>query len=90
MPEGRIIQEMNIEDIPSIRRNPVIADIFAQLGYMERKGSGITFPNIIQVWEEGHSGIEIDYKKGDTQGDTQDIPQGNDLDKWIEYRFIIP
>lgn len=41
MPEGRIIQEMNIEDIPSIRRNPVIADIFAQLGYMERKGSGM-------------------------------------------------
>ena len=41
MPEGRLIQEMNIEDIPSVRRNPVIADIFAQLGYMERKGSGM-------------------------------------------------
>ena len=41
MPEGRIIQEMNLEDIPSIRRNPIIADIFAQLGYMERKGSGM-------------------------------------------------
>lgn len=32
---------MNIDCIPSIRRNPVIADIFAQLGYMERKGSGM-------------------------------------------------
>ena len=32
---------MNLEDIPSVRRNPVIADIFAQLGYMERKGSGM-------------------------------------------------
>ena len=41
MPEGRIIQEMNLADIPSVRRNPVIADIFAQLGYMERKGSGM-------------------------------------------------
>ena len=41
MPEGHIIQNMNIECIPSIRRNPVIADIFAQLGYMERKGSGL-------------------------------------------------
>ena len=41
MPEGRIIQEMNIDEIPSIRRNPVIADVFAQLGYMERKGSGM-------------------------------------------------
>lgn len=41
MPEGHIIQDMNIDCIPSIRRNPVIADIFAQLGYMERKGSGM-------------------------------------------------
>lgn len=41
MPEGRIIQEMNFADIPSVRRNPVIADIFSQLGYMERKGSGM-------------------------------------------------
>ena len=41
MPEGHIIQDTNIDCIPSIRRNPVIADIFAQLGYMERKGSGM-------------------------------------------------
>ena len=41
MPEGRIIQDMNLEDIPSVRRNPVIADIFTQLGFMERKGSGM-------------------------------------------------
>ena len=32
---------MDLEDIPSVRCNPVIADIFAQLGYMERKGSGM-------------------------------------------------
>lgn len=32
---------LDTEDIPSVRRNPVIADIFAQLGYMERKGSGM-------------------------------------------------
>lgn len=41
MPEGRLIQNMDLNDIPSIRRNPVIADIFTQLGYMERKGSGM-------------------------------------------------
>lgn len=41
MPDGHIIQDMSIDSIPSIRRNPVIADIFAQLGYMERKGSGM-------------------------------------------------
>ena len=32
---------MNLEDIPTVRHNPVIADIFAQLGYMERKGLGM-------------------------------------------------
>ncbi|MFR2169532.1 MAG: ATP-binding protein [Anaerostipes hadrus] len=26
--------------VPSTRRNPVLADIFNRLGYMERKGSG--------------------------------------------------
>lgn len=31
---------MNLDDVPSVRRNPVVADIFTQLGYMERKGSG--------------------------------------------------
>lgn len=41
MPEGRIVQEMNLDDIPSVRRNPIIADVFSQLGYMERKGSGL-------------------------------------------------
>ena len=32
---------LDTEDSPSVRRNPVIAGIFAQLGYMERKGSGM-------------------------------------------------
>ncbi len=48
MPEERLIQTMNLEDIPSVRRNPVIADIFAQLGYMERKGSGMGAKSSIQ------------------------------------------
>ncbi len=41
MPEGRLIQDMDLSDIPSVRRNPVVADIFTQLGFMERKGSGM-------------------------------------------------
>ena len=41
MPEGRLIQNMDLSDIPSVRRNPIVADIFTQLGYMERKGSGM-------------------------------------------------
>lgn len=30
-----------IDTIPSTRRNPVLADIFGRLGYMERQGSGL-------------------------------------------------
>ena len=41
MPDGTQIQGRNIETIPSTRRNPVLADIFSRLGYMERQGSGL-------------------------------------------------
>ena len=41
MPDGTFIQNCDIETIPSTRRNPVLADIFARLGYMERQGSGL-------------------------------------------------
>mgnify|MGYP000877574259 FL=1 len=41
MPDGTVIQDRNIQAIPSMHRNPVIADIFARLGYMERSGSGL-------------------------------------------------
>ncbi len=41
MPDGTNIQERDIDMIPSVRRNPVLADIFSRLGYMERQGSGL-------------------------------------------------
>ena len=40
MPEGSNIQERDPVTVPSTRRNPVLADVFNRLGYMERKGSG--------------------------------------------------
>jgi predicted HTH transcriptional regulator len=42
MPDGTQIQERAIADIPSTRRNPILADVFARLGYMERQGSGLS------------------------------------------------
>lgn len=42
MPDGTFIQDRNIKGVPSVRRNPVLADIFARLGYMERSGSGLS------------------------------------------------
>ena len=40
MPDGSIIQDRDPLTVPSTRRNPVLADVFNRLGYMERKGSG--------------------------------------------------
>ena len=49
MPDGSIIQDRDPLTVPSTRRNPVLADIFNRLGYMERKGSG--FGKIIGGYE---------------------------------------
>lgn len=49
MPDGSYIQERDPLTVPSTRRNPVLADIFNRLGYMERKGSG--FGKIIGGYE---------------------------------------
>lgn len=57
MPDGTRIQERNIDSIPSTRRNPVLADIFGRLGYMERQGSGLSkirdaYRNAVNYTEE--------------------------------------
>jgi len=41
MPDGKRIQDLNIDDVPSIRRNPIICDLFSRLKLMERRGSGL-------------------------------------------------
>ncbi len=40
MPDGSMIQDRDPLTVPSTRRNPVLADVFNRLGYMEHKGSG--------------------------------------------------
>ena len=49
MPDGSLIQERDPLSVPSTRRNPVLADVFNRLGYMERKGSG--FEKIVSGYE---------------------------------------
>ena len=39
--EGKPIQDCNINTVGSVRRNPVIADLFHRMKYMERRGSGL-------------------------------------------------
>ena len=39
--EGGAIQNKDIDEVTSARRNPVIADLFHRMRYMERRGSGL-------------------------------------------------
>ena len=91
MPDGTVIQDRDPLTVPSTRRNPLVADVFERLGYMERRGSG--FGKIICSYE-----FQANYQEekkpyfrsdrtqftvilpnlnyGGTQGGTQDVPQG--------------
>lgn len=40
--DGSLIQNLEIKNIPSMRRNIVIADVFSRLHYMDRRGSGLS------------------------------------------------
>lgn len=42
MYNGMLIQNLDIADVSSERRNPVLANVMAQLNYMEKRGSGLT------------------------------------------------
>ena len=53
MADGTRVQERDISNISSTRRNPVLADIFGRLGYMERQGSG--FKKITEAYYAAHN-----------------------------------
>ena len=38
MMDGLLVQDLNTDTVPSKRRNPVIADVFSRMNYMERRG----------------------------------------------------
>lgn len=44
------IQEIDILHVPSLRRNPIISDVFHRLKFMERRGSGLK--KIIKEYDE--------------------------------------
>lgn len=46
---GKKIQELDLWNIPSERRNPVLADLFQRMRLMERRGSGIK--KILEIYE---------------------------------------
>lgn len=47
--DGTRVQDADLMNIPSKRRNPIIADIFNRLKYMDRRGSG--FKKIIEDYK---------------------------------------
>ena len=51
--DGINVQDRDIMTIPSRRRNPIIADVFSRLIYMERRGSG--FKKIIEDYQFQHN-----------------------------------
>lgn len=54
--DGINIQDRDIMTVPSQRRNPIIADVFTRLIYMERRGSG--FKKIIEDYQFQHNYTE--------------------------------
>ena len=42
MYNGMLIQDLDIADVSSERRNPILANVMAQLDYMEKRGSDLT------------------------------------------------
>ena len=53
--DGDSIKDMDVMNMASRRRNPVLADIFSRLKYMERRGSG--FKKIVSAYK-GHDGMQ--------------------------------
>lgn len=49
MLDGCRVQDLDLRNVSSRRRNPIIADIFNRLKYMERRGSG--FKKILDSYE---------------------------------------
>ena len=56
MYDGTFVQDLNPLNVSSIRRNPIIADVFARMDLMERRGSGLR--KIIEAYE-----AEENYKE---------------------------
>ena len=61
--DGSFIQEQNIMEISSLRRNPIIADLFNRVHLMERRGSGLkkiisSYQNAINYTREK----EVEFK----------------------------
>ena len=91
MPDGSAVQDLDWRSVASDRRNPTLADMFAQMDYMGRKGSGLGLmldayakevPNPRQLEPKFYSSsgsfhvVLPNLNFNVTQGVTQDDTQG--------------
>lgn len=57
MYDGTFIQDLDPYDVSSVRRNPIIADLFSRMNLMERRGSGLR--KIVESYETEENYVEI-------------------------------
>jgi ATP-dependent DNA helicase RecG len=103
MPDGKRIQDLNIDDIASIRRNPVICDLFSRLKLMERRGSGLRkiidqYPNdVVPMFRSTEQSFIVTLKKlnyglsapsGDDNGVDIGVDIGDDKNKILILNVI--
>ena len=71
MYNGMLIQDLDIADVSSERRNPLLANVMAQLDYMEKRGSGLTrICNETEVLEGYREELKPVFKSTPTQFQT--------------------
>ena len=86
--KGSLVQELDILNVPSDRRNGILADVFDRLDYMEREGSGFkkivedytanVVHNTAKVMPKFYSAVgcfivTLPRLVRDVQGDNQDV-----------------
>ena len=86
MYNGMLIQDLDIKDVSSERRNPILANVMAQLDYMEKRGSGLTrICNETKALEGYKDELKPKFKSTPTQFQTiifafSDTPNVGDYD----------
>ena len=86
MYNGMLIQDLDIKDVSSERRNPILANVMAQLDYMEKRGSGLTrICNETKALEGYRDELKPKFKSTPTQFQTiifasSDTPNVGDHD----------
>ena len=71
MYNGLLIQDLDTKDVSSERRNPILANVMAQLDYMEKRGSGLTrICNETKVLEGYKDELKPKFKSTPTQFQT--------------------